>query len=121
MTAVLLMKQNEITFKKGMDIFTVGCFYLFFLGYSYGLVIHYNCYYDKSSAQKYTVEILNKRTSSGRSTTRYLEISSWGDQQGTSEVSVGKSLYKRTNVGDDVNVYLRQGNMEIPWYRLSDK
>jgi hypothetical protein len=117
----LLLKQSEITFKKGIDLVTVGSLYFFLIGYSYGLVIHYNCYYDKSNAQKYTVEILNKRTSSGKSTTRYLEVSSWGEQQDVSEVSVGKGLYSRTNVGDSVNVYYRNGNMGIPWYRLSDK
>ncbi len=117
----LLWKQSEITFKKGIDVVTVGSLYFFLIGYSYGLVIHYNCYYDKSNAQKYMVEILNKRTSSGKSTTRYLEVSSWGKQQDISEVSVGKGFYSRTNVGDNVNVYYRKGNMGIPWYRLSDK
>ena len=118
---LLLIKQNEITFKKKIDIVKVGSLSLFVFAYSYGVVIHYNCYYDNSEAQLYTAKVLNKRISSGKSKIRYLELTSWGPQEDINKVSVGRGLYNRTEVGDEVNIYFRRGKLNIPWFIVTDK
>ncbi|GAB3668918.1 hypothetical protein GCM10028791_44110 [Echinicola sediminis] len=116
----LMIKQREITFKKKMDFFTVGSLSLFLFAYSYGIVIHYNCFYDNSEPTFYTAKVLNKRISSGKSTTRYLELTTWGPQTEIDEVNVGKEFYNRTEIGDQVNIYFRKGNLEIPWFIVTD-
>ncbi|WP_020531046.1 hypothetical protein [Flexithrix dorotheae] len=116
----LIIKQREITFKKKMDFFTVGSLSLFLFAYSYGIVIHYNCFYDYSEPTFYTAKVLDKRISSGKSTTRYLELTTWGPQTEIDEVSVGKEFYNQTEIGDQVNIYFRKGNLEIPWFIVTD-
>ncbi|WP_163714364.1 hypothetical protein [Mangrovibacterium lignilyticum] len=111
---VLLMKQQEITFKKKLDYLTVSGLVLF--AYSFGTVIHINCYYDHSAAEQYTAKVLDKRISSGKSTSYYLKLSTWGPQNEVDDVSVSKALYNRTEVGTEVNIYFRNGILEIPWF-----
>lgn len=118
---LLLTRQKEITFKKKLDYLTVVSLGLFLFAYSFGAVIHYNCYYDNSEAQYFTAKVLSKRISSGKSTTRYLELSTWGQQKEIDEVSVGKGLYNRVKIGDDVNIYFKNGNLEIPWFIVTDR
>jgi len=103
---LLLIKQKEITFKKKLDYLTVSSLALFLFAYSYGTVIHINCYYDNAEPKYFTAKVLEKRISSGRrSTTYYLELSTWGEQDKIDEVSVGEGLYNRIDIGDEVNIY----------------
>jgi len=117
---VLIIKQREITFKKKMDILTIGSLTLFLFAYSFAIVVHYNCFYDNSEPKFYTAKVLNKRISSGKSITRYLKLTTWGPQTEIGEVRVGKEFYNRTEIGDQVNIYFRKGNLEIPWFIVTD-
>ena len=103
-----------------MDILTIGGLSLLFFAYSYGVVIHYNCHYDESEAELYTAKVLNKRVSSGKLTTYYLELTSWGPQPEIDEVSVVNDLFNRIEVGDQVTVYLQKGKLEIPWFFVTN-
>lgn len=118
---LLLIKQNEITFKKKLDYLTVSSLALFLFAYSFGTVIHTNCYYDNSEPKHYTAKVHDKRISSGKSTYYYLELSTWGQQDEIDEVSVGKGLYNRTEIGEEVNIYFRNGKLEIPWFIVTDE
>ncbi len=117
--ALLLVKQKEITFKKKTDYVTVPCLALFLFAYSFGTVIHINCFYDKSGAQNFTSKVLNKRITSGKTTTRYLELSTWGQQKERDEVSVEKDFYNSTEIGDEVKISFRKGNLDIPWFTVT--
>lgn len=118
---LLLFKQQEITFKKKLDYFNVSFLALFFFGYSYGIVIHINCYYDNSQAEHYTATVLDKRIGSGKSTSYYLKLSTWDKQNEIEELSVGKGLYDRIEVGKELNIYIRNGLLKIPWFTVSDE
>lgn len=118
---LLLIKQQEIIFKKKLDYFNVSFLALFFFGYSYGLVIHINCYYDNSQAEQYTATVLDKRIGSGKSTSYYLKLSTWDKQNEIEELSVGKRLYNRIEVGEELNIYLRNGTLKIPWFIVSNE
>ena len=119
---LLLIKQKEITFKNKLDYLTVSIVALFLFVYSFGTVIHINCYYDNSDAQYFTAKVLDKRISSGRrSRTYYLELSTWGQQDKPDKVSVGKRLYNRIEIGDQVNIFFRKGKLDIPWFIVTDK
>lgn len=118
---LLLIKQQEITFKKKLDYITVSSLALFLLAYSFGTVIHINCYLDNSEPVHYTTKVLDKRISSGRSTSYYLELSAWGHQNEKDDVRVSKGLYNSIEVGDEVNVYFRNGILKIPWFIVTDE
>jgi hypothetical protein len=117
---VLLIKQQEITFMKKLDYVTVSSLALFLFAYSFGTVIHINCYYDNSEAKHFTAKVFSKRVSSGKSTSYYLELSTWGQQKEVDEVSISKRLYNKTEVGDEVNIYFRNGKLEIPWFIVTE-
>jgi hypothetical protein len=118
---VLLMKQQEFTFKKKVDCLTVSSLALFLFAYSFGTVIHINCYYDNSASKYFTAKVLDKRISSGKSTSYYLELSTWGQQKEVDEVSISKELYNRIKAGDEVNIYFRNGKLNIPWLIVTDE
>lgn len=118
---LLLIKQKEITFKKKLDFLTVSSLALFLFAYGFGTVIHINCFYDNSDSKNFTAKVLGKRISSGKSTSHYLELSTWGQQDEIDEVKVGKGLYNRIEIGEEVNIYFRNGKLEIPWFIVSDE
>lgn len=119
--ALLLIKQEEITFKKKSDYLTVASITLFLFIYSFGSVIHLNCYYDDSEAQHFTAEVLNKRIGSGKTAIYYFKLSTWGEQEEVDEVSVDKEFYNRVEIGDEVSVYLCKGKLEIPWIYVTNE
>jgi hypothetical protein len=82
------MKQQEITFMKKVDYVTVSSLALFLFAYSFGTLIHINCYYDNSERKNFQARVLDKRISSGKSTSYYLELSTWGEQKEADEVSI---------------------------------
>lgn len=118
---LLLIKQQEINFKKKIDYVIVSCLALFLFAYSFGIVIHTNCYYDNSEPKYFKAKVLDKWKSSGKSTSYYLELSTWGQQEEISEVSVDKGLYNRIEINDEVNIYFRDGKLEIPWFIVTDE
>lgn len=118
---ILLFNQKEITFKKKQDYLTVSSLIMFLFAYGFGAVIYLNCNLDKSEPQHYTATILDKRISSGKHTRYYLKLTAWGQQKEIDEVSVGKGLYNRVDIDNEINIYFRNGKLEIPWFIVTDR
>jgi len=119
---ILMYKQQELKFKKMLDYITVASFALFLFAYSFGTIVHINCYYDNAEPQSFVTKIIDKRKNTGKkSTSHYLKLSKWGQQTEIDEVSVGKGLYNRVNANDNVKVNFRKGKFEIPWFTVSDQ
>ena len=116
---VVFSVTSEFNFKKTADylIATLIMGYLFV--YSYGGIINYNCFYDKSDPQIFTSEILDMRISSGKITSYYIELKPWGAETEIDEVSISKGLYEMLVVGEMVNVSLKEGTMGIPWFSVA--
>jgi hypothetical protein len=93
---------------------------IFACAYSFGAIVVTNCYYDRSVPQEFRVEVKDKSISSGRATTYYLRLDPWGRFTEEEDVSVSKRLYKKTQTGDQVHVYLQKGKWNIPWYWVTD-
>ena len=121
LSLVLLYKQTEFHLQKNNDVFYFIFLVFFFFGYSYGVVIHLNCYYDNSQPEYFTAEVLDKKISTGKTTSYYLKISPWEKQKETEEIDVDKDLYDRTEAGDEVGIYFRKGNLDIPWIVVTDE
>lgn len=119
--ALLLIKQKEITFKKVYDYFFTLLVAVFLFAYSFGTVIHLNCYYDDSETQCFTARVLEKRVSSGKMKRSYLKLSAWGKQEEIEEISIDKDFYKRVEIGDEVNIHLFKGKLDIPWIYVTDE
>jgi len=118
---IILQKQKEITFKKKQDFLTVSSLILFLFAYGFGATIYLNCNLDKSEPQHFTATILDKRISTGKHTSYYLKLTAWGQQHEIDEVSVSKGLYNRVDIDNEINIYFRNGKLDIPWFIVTDK
>jgi hypothetical protein len=96
-----------------ISVFFIG---LFFFVYSFESCTAVNCLYDKSESVYYYPKVLNKRISSGKHTSYFLELESWGSQVNTEEEDVGSGKYNHTAIGDKVTVEYRKGALGAPWY-----
>lgn len=88
--------------------------------YSSALLIFTNCYFDRSVAHVYHVEVESKRVNkSSRSTTYHLSLSSWeGGYKDGEEFWVPKSFYYEVSTHDSIRVFQKKGKWDAPWYFL---
>lgn len=117
---ILLFNQKEVTFKKKQDYLTVSSLIMFLFAYGFGAVIYLNCNLDKTEPQHYTATIIDKRISTGKHASYYLKLTAWGQQKEIDEVSVEKGLYNRVEIDSEINIYFRNGKLEIPWFIVTD-
>lgn len=118
--ATLFFRNREFQFKQAKDYFIVLVLTLLIFGYGFGSVIMLNCYYDNSESEVYSAKIINKRISSGSTTTYYLKLSEWRNQTEPDEVTVSEELYNQLEKDDEVSVYYQKGQFEIPWFFVTD-
>lgn len=121
MVALMVYATKEFNYKQAKGYFIVLTLIIFFWGYSFGSIVTLNCMYDKSVPQIYHSTVLDKRVSSGKTTTYYFELLAWGAQTESDDVSVSEKLYNYLEVGDSVNIYLKRGQLEIPWFIVTAK
>lgn len=120
MISLVVFGTKEFKFKKAKDYFSVLSLTIFFFGFGYGSIVTLNCMYDESVPQTFQSKVLDKRISSGKTTTYYLELAAWGVQTKNDDVSVSEELYERIEVDDNVNIYLKKGLIEIPWFIVTE-
>jgi hypothetical protein len=89
---------------------------LFAFAYSFGLVTHLNCYYDRSRPVVYRTVVESRRISSGKHTSYYLTLRPWLGQPIAEEVSVGSATYDRHAAGSLAVVIVREGTLAVKWY-----
>jgi hypothetical protein len=117
--ALLVIGNKEFKLNKAKDYFTMLFISICLFGYGYGAVVTLNCMYDTSQPEAFNAKVLNKRISSGKSTSYYLELTPWGQQKESDEVSVSKSLYNSLEKNDEVQIYFMKGRFEIPWFNIT--
>ena len=113
---VLKGSKVEYNFKKGVTYLAILGMLMFGGMYAYGLLITTNVAFDESQPTVYKAKVLDKHTSSGKTTTYYLKLSEWGPQKEIDDVSVAKDIYKSKEIGDTAIVYFNNGLYKIPYY-----
>jgi len=94
---------------------------LFFASfYGYGLIVVADTLADTSKSDTYSVPVIGKHTTSGRSTSYYLDLEPWGPIEGKNEISVSSTIYDQVSRGDQICLGLHQGRLRAPWYQLTD-
>lgn len=88
--------------------------------YSYAGFVAVNCVFDNGTAKTYQATVLSKHISHGKTTTYYLEITKWGLRKTSEDESVPSSIYNNVKSGQSINVYVKPGRLNIPWYFLSN-
>ena len=110
--AIVLLRTKEYKVKK-LIILELAVFIFI---YTYGAFIHGNCFLDKSSFFRYSVQVLDSSKTKESEPSYYLTIEPWGPYKESKELEVTEEIYKRRKVGSDIPIYLMDGYFGIPWY-----
>jgi len=113
---ILGCRQAIVT--SGKKPLTYICIVVMATVYCYSLMIFYNCHYDTSPDQVYSVAITGKRTVKGKTTSYYVSVTPWGRYTDGKELSVSSHFYSATAEGDSIRILLDSGKLHIPWYRV---
>lgn len=85
--------------------------------YGFGSARAINCEFDKSKPLTYNATVIDHSISYGKKTTYYLRLSKWGPQKEEEEdEEVSKSMYKKTSIGELIDVEYKEGFLKSPWY-----
>ncbi|NEM98513.1 hypothetical protein [Pontibacter burrus] len=118
--AVLMLGNPVFRYKTLTDYLTILLLAIVMFVYGFGSSVFMNCYYDTSEPETYSTTITDKRKSTGKTTTYYLELAPQQGYYKIEEVSVSKEMYQEFESGDQVTVYVHEGWLDIPWYYVSE-
>jgi hypothetical protein len=110
---------SHLEWKKMPTAVSAGVLLLCFFGGSFALALQLNRITARSAPEYFEAQVINKRISKRKTTTYYLELSPWGPQTSTEEVSVPYDVYDNVNVNERVAVHLYTGGLGIPWYAVT--
>ena len=82
----------------------------------YGAGAFVNAALDTSKVQVYPLTVQGKHYTSGKSTTYYINVGPWSDQQ-AGDVSIPSSLYDDLSIGSTVCFFRQSGALDIAWFR----
>jgi hypothetical protein len=89
---------------------------MFALVYGYAAVTQADTLLDKATAVSYPVTVRGKHISGGKTTTYYLDVSSWGPGKTSGDISVTRSQYDTVGAGSHICMYVQPGWLHIAWY-----
>ena len=89
---------------------------LFGMLYGYGVVAAADAVGDGSSSSRFAVHVTGKHYTTGRSRSFYLELEPWGPMKRGNSIGVSKTVYDKTEPGDEVCLELRRGRLNAAWY-----
>jgi hypothetical protein len=114
---LILGGVEKTSYTKKADYAILVIFAGLFSAYGWGAAVMVNCLYDTASpATLYEAEVLEKRSSGGKRTTYYLKLSAWGPRTEPEDVTVDRELYGETTPGDVMQVWMKPGLLQAPWY-----
>ncbi len=108
--------EEDLNVRNNWERYIVFPFYLLMASFYISVItLSVNCTFDYSTPQRFNTSITNKRVSSGKHTTYYVELNQWGKEKAGYETSVSHSEYDEMEIGDKISVNLKSGLLGIPW------
>jgi hypothetical protein len=88
--------------------------------YSYAGTYGANCVYDHAAPKVYKAEVVDKRVHRGSKGRRtyYVKVTPWGHHYDKEEIKVSSEHYDEIQIGQTINIDLREGLFNIPWYYI---
>jgi hypothetical protein len=117
LSCLVLFSFKEVRKKYGQAIGMIA----FCAIYGYGATISLNGITDKSRPACYSAAVIDKRVSTGKTTSYYLKLTPWGPRNTGKEVDVSKDVYHSVGINDSVSIYVKNGAMKIPWFFVMKK
>ncbi len=90
----------------------------FFALYGFGSALTLNALKTEDPPEVYSARVLDKRVSSGKTTSYFLKLSPWGPRNGEKDVRVARRVYEKYGPGDEVRVYVLEGLLGIRWFEV---
>jgi hypothetical protein len=84
--------------------------------FGFGLIAASDTLLDHGKATTYQAQVVGQHTTSGRSTTYYLDFGAWGPFSGANKVSVPYSVYQSVAPGDMVCFDVHPGALRAAWF-----
>ncbi|BAU53058.1 hypothetical protein [Mucilaginibacter gotjawali] len=88
--------------------------------YGFGCVVQVNCLFDHSSPQAVHTSVYDKHKNFNKREHYYLTLNPFSPGQEQKETEVSAGTYDKYNTGDHIEVELKKGLLNIPWYYLPD-
>jgi len=88
------------------------------LVYGYGTIIKINCMFDKTAPQIIQTSVSDLDITQNKGTHYYLWLKSWDADQNLKEIEVSSTTFYRYHVGSIIDVRVKKGLLNIPWYYL---
>ncbi|GAA4319519.1 hypothetical protein GCM10023149_18260 [Mucilaginibacter gynuensis] len=110
----LLMGAPFFDFKGEKAGLIVGIILIYV--YSFVTTALINTTFDKSAPEYYHAKVLDKSVHRGKSTTYHLQLAPWGPNHESKDETVSQDMYNSVDVDEDVNVELKKGLLDAPWY-----
>ena len=117
---LLLLWYCTGSFKDSSRLVRSLYYIIFFAIFSFGALTQVNALEDHSKEIVYSAQVLDKTISKGKSTTYYLELSPWGPRKNEERVSVPGAFFQKTEIGESVQVHLKNGYLHVPWFYITD-
>ena len=89
------------------------------LFYGYSATIQINCVFDNSVPKVVHTVVVSKRVEFSRRLHYHLRLTSWDADRALKDIEVSKSTFDRYINGANIDVDLKQGFFNIPWYYLA--
>jgi hypothetical protein len=86
--------------------------------YCFSVIILFNVFFDNSDAKLYKASILEKRVNKGKSTSYYFKLNNKNLSKNAEEFNVPKLIFNSKNIGDTVNIFVNEGKLKIPYYKI---
>ncbi len=107
--------------KKGSEIIPMA---LLCFAYSFATVRLANCEFDSSAGVVYKPSVVKKEHVQtqgihGTDNKWILVLSEWGEEKESGQFKVDKKLYERTKVGENIQIKINPGLLNIPWINVS--
>jgi hypothetical protein len=114
--AVVLLASREFLQQQKSRLNVSLSALAFALLYGYSSVVAANCVFDEGQPTRHKTEVLSKHSSSGKTTTYYLNVSAWGPRTQAEDITVSEEYYDQTQPGTTISIYLLPGRLGIPWF-----
>jgi len=107
--------------KSKENLLAQACFALIFaVAYGLGAASAINCDFDQAKPKIYGVKVIDHYVTHGKSTSYHITINEWRDGYSSENITVSESFYDNATVGSMVNVNLKPGLLNIPWYYVTE-
>ncbi|MEZ2336016.1 hypothetical protein AB6735_10290 [Mucilaginibacter sp. RCC_168] len=87
--------------------------------YGFCCVILINCVFDRSTEKLFDARVLSHSITHNKGTHYHLVIGPWGPKSNTSNIDISAAEYFQDTIGSVVDVHLKKGLLNIPWYTVS--